>query len=289
VRIAIASTSLCLVASCSFFVDTSELSGRTAQTATAADDGGAEKRSDTGTSTLPAPDATVAAADGDAAATGDAGSRGPCAVAVANRIFCDDFDTGPTDLSLRWASYTAASGPGQLDLLDAVSAPRSLRFAIRADAGDATSELYQRVLGLSNAVQLDFDLKASGGVLPADAIMAVAKLELFPAPTGATFHQVSVGINAGGSVIDYYRLDPTSNMTQSAPTLGASWRHITVKVSFRSLPATATFSIDGTPVASVTLAGDTLTSVGIGIGVHYAKNIGSIWSLGYDNVEVRKL
>jgi hypothetical protein len=230
------------------------------------------------------------AQDGSVAsdATLDTSAPGFCRISAANRLFCDDFDLGSNDLAMRWTAYSAAAGPGQLDLAEFRSPSRSLQFAINKNAGAATSELYKSVGAVAGAVEIEFDLKVAEGGFSADGVVSVAKFEMYPPPAGLTFHQLSIGVHTGGAYFDYYRTDPGSSETRNIPSFGAGWRHIRVKISFPAGVGSATLWVDNAPVSTIPLLGVTVESFALGLGSHYARNLAAPWRFNYDNVEVRK-
>jgi hypothetical protein len=162
-----------------------------------------------------------------------------------------------------------------------------VRFDIRADAGAANSDIYKELNAVAGAVQLDFDVKVGSGSFAMDGVLALARLEMYPPPPGLAFHQLSFGLNTSGSLFDYYRSAPPSNLTTGFAALAPGWRHITVTASFHSLPAVAKLAVDGIQVAESNLDGNRIESIAIGLGTNYARNLNAAWALYYDNVEVR--
>jgi hypothetical protein len=203
---------------------------------------------------------------------------------VPARFFCDDFDFGGSDLATRWTTYSASTGPALFDLSVFRSAPRALRFPVSGEITASASTLFKNLPVAAGALQLDFDLNIASGLFGPEGILNFATVRMNPPPAGLALHQVSLGFNARGTYLDYYRSD-ANGLTKLGSPFAPGWRHITVRISFRMLPAVAAVFIDGAPALELPLGGESFSAAEFGLGSTYARDVSAPFGLTYDNVE----
>jgi|GEM_PF-6159912 len=223
-------------------------------------------------------DAALDATDGDAP---DA-PLSPCALPS---LFCDDFDTGPSDPAGRWDSMQSAAGPLSFDTATFRSAPRSLRVAITAGTGGRASELAKRVTGLSGSVVVELDVLSGGPTGTYGEVDPIA-ITLEPPPPSRTKQSLAVIFYSDGLYFENYRENPNQADNQKIGAFPSKWAHVRIAVSMATKQAVLT--IDDAVVATVLVEGSALTGIVVGTGAPYTNDVGAPWTFNFDNVRVTK-
>jgi hypothetical protein len=279
---ALASCAVCAVcavcgsAACTLLVDTGGLSSA-----------GADASSNDG-DVIPMVPGAEGGSGSDAAANDAAANDGATASSVCTAVhtFCDDFDTGDTNLLTRWGELNTAAGPLDLDTTRSKSPPRSLRMNVMPETGVMDSHVGKTIDVKSGTgrVELDLFVPAPGGsYAEVDPIGIV----LTPTPAGYDFHGLYLLILPGGNQLQYFASKKSGNLDNRAPVKVTTdaWHHIVMTFSYTASP-TGTMTIDGDAEATVAMGSPTPTKLDLQLGASYANNVTATWSLGFDNVVI---
>lgn len=217
-------------------------------------------------------------------APGDASS--PCAAA---HLFCDDFDTGDTNLGTRWDSFRQSSGPITLDTSTFLSAPRALRATLTPGNGVRVSELRKAFSPKSSKTRVDFDLLIEG---PTGSFgeLDPAGLEFYPPPSNLKDHGLAIAMYESQTVLQYHASPVGGGMSTAVETpftLPTSrWVHVTMTADYSTPQPTGAIALDGTQVAAVTMGGAAPSSIEVTLGLIYSEAATGTFTSVFDNVVV---
>jgi len=217
--------------------------------------------------------------------TGDAGVlSSPCA---AKHAFCDDFDTGPEDLTMRWDVFKTTAGPLLLDTMHSKSAPRSLRMHLTPTTGNKDSELSKDVPVTNGSGRVELDMFVPAPMGPWTEVDPIG-VELTPTPSGYDFHGLYLVTRSDGTFLQYFASKKGANLDNRAPLATISkdvWHHVVITFSYATTPPKGTIAIDG-DVGSVDMVTPVPTKLELQLGANYTQDTNLDWSLYFDNAVI---
>ena len=265
---------VCGVTACTLLVDTGGLSNAGA--------GGAPN--DGAVPMLPVSEAGADGAASDAAAGDAPSSSSPCATVHA---FCDDFDTGTTDLAARWDVLHTTAGPMLLDTTQPKSPPRSLRMHLTPTTGNKDSRLGKNVAVISGTARVELDIFIPTPAGPWTEVDPIG-VQLTPTPTGYDFHGLYLVTRSDSTFLQYFASKKAGNLDNRAPLSTISkdvWHHVVITFSYATTPPKGTISVDG-DVGSVDMVTPVATKLELQLGASYTQDTNLDWSLYFDNATI---
>jgi len=226
----------------------------------------------------------------------DAAETGPNAdVAVSpclqRHTFCDDFDTGETNLALRWDEIVSGAGPLTLNGDAFVSAPRALVTQVAKGDGDRYSAIRRNVPMASGKAHVEADVLFSNRGSRVARYLYAIELQMRPGPPGFEYHALYFLIDTDGAYVEYFGRGlvvdggqlPDFSTTHLTPYTMGRWAHVTF--DYDSSRDKAILTVDGATFTFPTRAVAS-TSLRIAAGAPYARDIEGEWTTRIDNVVV---
>lgn len=229
---------------------------------------------------LPAPDAPVDAVGPDA---GDGGAT-PCSSAHA---FCDDFEQGVPNTTVRWSSLQTGAATLNADDTDYQSPTHAARFDLASsDAGSAVTRL-EKTLGGASAFRCSFEMKVAVAPNNSSSFADFFTVIATPPPGGDL---------TGWSLLLEYRTDSVGIYLQDtgtstdggsdirAASLGlttGAWHHVAFTAD--GVAHRLTIDIDGNPAyANATLYPSAVDATSVVLEMNAFGT--SPWSMLFDDV-----